>query len=180
MSKLKAGCVHIYTGDGKGKTTASLGLALRAASSGLSVCMFQFLKANGSAVENWLEFPNFRVICLDQIHPIFKKPEVRSKKPEINLKSSISKELGKIKRIMKSKKYDVIILDELINCVSEGFVSEKEVLGIIKAKPRSLELVLTGRRAPKGLVAAADYVTDMKKIKHPFDSGLCCRKGIEY
>lgn len=195
MSRPKAGYVHIYTGDGKGKTTASLGLALRAASSGLSVCMFQFLKAKGSAVENWLKFPNFRIICLDQIHPIFKKPspsgrlrlpfgqashEVRSKKSEIKLKNSISKEIGKIKRVMKSKKYDVIILDELINCVSEGFIAEKEVLGLIKAKPRSLELVLTGRRAPKGLIGVADYVTDMKKIKHPFDNGLCCRKGIEF
>ena len=180
MNKLKTGCVHVYTGDGKGKTTASLGLALRAASSGLRVCMFQFLKAKGSAVENWLEFPNFRIICLDQIHPIFKKPKIRSKKPEIKLKNSILKELGRIKRVMKSKKYDVIILDELINCIGEGFIAEKEVLGLIKVKPRSLELVFTGRRASKGLVAAADYVTSMEKIKHPFDNGLKCRKGIEY
>jgi cob(I)alamin adenosyltransferase len=173
VRKLNTGCVHVYTGDGKGKTTASLGLALRAASSGLSVCMFQFLKARGSSVENWLEFPNFRVVCLDHAHPMF-----GGSKRELS--AGILKELGKIKRVMKTKKYDVIILDELVNCVSEGFISEKEVLGLIKTRPKSVELVLTGRRAPKGLVAAADYVTKMEKIRHPFDCGLKCRKGIEY
>ena len=198
MRKLKTGCVHIYTGDGKGKTTASLGLALRAASSGLSVCMFQFLKAYGTSSENWLEFPNFRVVCLGQMHPMFqpamastrggpgKSPacrsgrEVRNKRSEVKLKENILKEIGKIKRVMKTKKYDVIILDELVNCVSEDFISEKDVLRLIKTKPRSMELILTGRRAPKGLIAAADYVTEMKKVKHPFDRGLPCRKGVEY
>jgi len=180
MRKLNRGCVHIYTGDGKGKTTASLGLALRAASSGLSVCMFQFLKAKGSSAENWLEFPNFRVVCLGHVHPMFQKSEVGSQKSELKLKKDIQKELGKIKRAMKTKKYDVIILDEIINCVSEGFVSEKEILGLINAKPKPTELVLTGRRAPKGLIVAADYVTKMEKVKHPFDGGLKCRKGIEY
>ena len=173
MHKLKTGCVHIYTGDGKGKTTASLGLGLRAASSGLRVCMFQFLKARGTSSENWLEFPNFRVICLDQTHPMFGGSEEK-------LSSCIRKALAKIKRVMKTRKYDVIILDELVNCVSEGFIDEKEVLGLIKARPKSVELVLTGRRAPKGLVAAADYVTKLEKVKHPFDNGLKCRKGIEY
>jgi len=179
MGKLKTGCVHIYTGDGKGKTTASLGLGLRAASSGLRVCMFQFLKARGSSAENRLEFPNFRMVCLDQVHPMFQKTEGRSRKAEIKLRKNILKELTKIKRIMKSRKYDVIILDELINCVSGGFVGEKEVLSIIKARPKTVELVLTGRSAPKALVDAADYVTKMEKIKHPFDGGLRCRKGIE-
>lgn len=180
MRKLKTGCVHIYTGDGKGKTTASLGLALRAASSGLSVCMFQFLKAKGSSAENWLEFPNFRVVCLDQAHPMFQNFDDRNQKSESKLRKNILKELEKIKRVMKAKKYDVIILDEIVNCVSEGFVSEKEVLGLIKAKPKSVELILTGRCAPAGLMAAADYVTKMEKVKHPFDGGFGCRKGIEY
>ena len=180
MRKLKTGCVHIYTGDGKGKTTASMGLALRAASAGLSVCMFQFLKAKGSSVENWLEFPNFRVVCLGHTHPMFLRSNAIREKTEIQLKKSILKELRNIKCVMKTKKYDVIILDEIVNCVSEGFIAEKEILGLIKAKPRPTELVLTGRCAPKGLVDAADYVTKMEKIKHPFDSGLRCRKGIEY
>jgi len=180
VRKLKTGCVHIYTGDGKGKTTASLGLGLRAAASGLRVCMFQFLKAHGSSAENWLAFPNFRIVCLDQVHPMFQKPEVRNSKSEMKLKKNILKELGKIKRVMKTKKYDVIILDELVNCVSEGFISEKDVLGLMKARPKTVELVLTGRQASKALACAADYVTKLEKIKHPFDNGLLCRKGIEY
>ena len=191
VRKLKTGCVHIYTGDGKGKTTASLGLGLRAAASGLRVCMFQFLKSKGCSVENWLEFPGFRVICLDQEHPMFQKLKVKSQpalasvrggagKSEIKLKNNILKEMAKVRRIMKSKKYDLIILDELINCLSEGFVEEKYVLGLIKARPKAVEMVLTGRRAPTAIIAAADYVTDMRKVKHPFDNGLQCREGIEY
>ena len=173
MRKFKAGCMHIYTGDGKGKTTASLGLGLRAAASGLRVCMFQFLKARGSSADNRLEFPNFRIVCLGEIHPMFGGSKEK-------VLSGIRKDLRKIKRVMRNKKYDVIILDELVNCVSEGFIPEEEVLGLIKARPKSLELVFTGRNAPKGLIAAADYVTKMEKIKHPFDGGLACRKGIEY
>lgn len=180
VRKTKTGCVHIYTGDGKGKTTASLGLGIRAAASGLCVCMFQFLKTKGSSSENWLQFPNFRVICLDQTHPMFQKSEARKQKSEDDLKNNILKEIGKIKRVMKSGKYDLVILDELINCVSEGFVNEEDVLRLIKARPKSVELVLTGRKAPKALTDVADYVTDMKKTKHPFDAGLKCRKGIEY
>lgn len=173
MSKLKTGCVHIYTGDGKGKTTASLGLGLRAASSGLRVCMFQFLKARGSSAENWLEFPNFKIVCLDHVHPMFGGSKDK-------LLSEVRKELAKIRRVMKAKKYDLIILDELVNCVSESFIPEKDVLSLIKTRPKSVELVLTGRRASGGLMAAADYVTKLEKVKHPFDRGLKCRKGIEY
>ncbi|MCX5679930.1 MAG: cob(I)yrinic acid a,c-diamide adenosyltransferase [Candidatus Omnitrophica bacterium] len=173
MRKLKTGCIHIYTGDGKGKTTASLGIALRAASSGLGVCMFQFLKAHGTSSESWLEFPNFRVVCLGQAHPMFGGSKEK-------LSSGIRKELAKIKRVMKAKKYDVIILDEVINCVSEGFVKAADLLDLIRSRPKKLELILTGRGAPKELVEAADYVTKLEKVKHPFDNGLHCRKGIEY
>lgn len=180
MGKLKSGCVHIYTGDGKGKTTASLGLGLRAAASGLRVCMFQFLKPKGSSAENWLKFPNFRVVCLDQTHPMFQKSGAKSRKSVAKLKNNISKEIRKIKRVMRLKKYDLVILDELINCLSEGFVDESDVLGLIKARPKTVELILTGRKAPKALTDVADYVTDMKKVKHPFDDGLKCRRGVEY
>jgi cob(I)alamin adenosyltransferase len=180
MRKLKKGCVHIYTGDGKGKTTASIGLALRAASSGLRVCMFQFLKAPGSSSDNWLDFPNFRIVCLDQAHPLFEG--VRGKGPgyKRKLTDKIKNEIIKIKRVMKSKKYDMIILDEMVNCVSEGFIDEKEVIGLVRARPKAIELVMTGRGATEALVKEADYVTRLDKVKHPFDRGLGSRKGIEY
>jgi len=180
VNKLKTGCVHVYTGDGKGKTTASLGLGLRAAASGFRVCMFQFLKSKGGSAESRIKFLKFRIMCLNQVHPMFQRPEVSGTKPGMKLKNSIKKELVNIKRIMKTGRYDLIILDELINCVSDGFLSEKDVLGVMRAKPKAVELVLTGRQAPEAIIAEADYVTKMKKIKHPFDIGLKCRKGIEY
>lgn len=173
MGKLKTGRVHIYTGNGKGKTTASLGLALRAAASGLRVCMFQFLKSSGSSAENRIGFHNFNIVCFDRPHPMFGGS--RGKLPD-----GIRKDIAKIKRVMKSGKYDVIILDEAINCVSSGFVPESCILGVIKARPRPVELVLTGRSAPAALIEAADYVTRFDKVKHPFDDGARARRGIEY
>jgi cob(I)alamin adenosyltransferase len=180
MAKLKKGLVHIYTGKGKGKTTASLGLALRALSSGLKVCMFQFLKKPGTSSENWLEFPNFRIVCLDQEHPMFSG--IRSKGERLNrpLAKKIKIDLVKIKQIMRTGKYDVIILDEILNCVSEKFLEEAEVLTLVKAKPARVELVLTGRGATSGIISVSDYVTRLDKVKHPFDKGEPARKGIEY
>jgi len=193
MAKLKKGLVHIYTGKGKGKTTASLGLALRAVSSGLKVCMFQFLKKHGTSSEGWLEFPNFRIVCLDQEHPMFSgfvgqgagrrnKPANKREANRSNkqLAKNIKKDLMKIKRVMKTGRYDVIILDEILNCVSEKFLGESEALKLIRTKPEALELVLTGRGATPGLVALSDYVTRLDKVKHPFDRGQRARKGIEY
>lgn len=180
MAKLKKGLTHIYTGKGKGKTTASLGLALRAVSSGLKVCMFQFLKKPGTSSENWLEFPNFRIICFDQEHPMFLGMRGKGKGLNQSLSGKIKKDLMQIRRVMKIKKYDVIILDEILNCVSEKFLKEDEVLSLIKAKPAALELVLTGRGATSGIISASDYVTRLDKVKHPFDKGERARKGIEY
>jgi len=186
MAKLKKGLVHIYTGKGKGKTTASLGIALRAVSSGLKVCMFQFLKKRGTSSEGWLEFPNFSIVCLNQEHPMFSQhrdePAVKRRISRLSkqLAEKIKKDLVKIKRVMRTGKYDVIILDEILNCVSERFVEEAEVLRILKARPAALELVLTGRGATSRLVAASDYVTKLAKVKHPFDRGQGARKGIEY
>ena len=188
MAKLKKGLVHIYTGKGKGKTTASLGLALRAVSSGLKVCMFQFLKKRGTSSENWLEFPNFRIVCLNQEHPMFSgirvTPFFRAGQKGAGVSQSlakkIKKDLAKIKQVMRTGKYDVIILDEILNCVSQKFLNEAEVLRLIKAKPARVELVLTGRGATSRLVAASDYATRLDKVKHPFDKGERARKGIEY
>jgi len=181
MTRLKKGLIHIYTGKGKGKTTASLGLALRAVSSGLKVCMFQFLKKHGTSSDGWLEFPNFRIVCLEQEHPMFLgKVKAGNVNSERKLRDKIKKDLTKIKRVMKTGRYDVIILDEILNCVSGKFLGESEVLGLIKTKPAALELVLTGRGATPGLVSVSDYVTRLDKVKHPFDKGQRARKGIEY
>jgi len=178
--KLQNGYVHIYTGTGKGKTTASIGLAFRAASAGFKVCMFQFLKKTGSASENCIDMPNFKVTCFDQAHPIFVGAKDRNEKYRELLEKKILRDLKKVERTIKSGRYDVIILDEVINCVSEKFISEEPLLLLASGKPRSTELVMTGRGATKRLIGCADYVTELQKVKHPFDSGVFARRGIEY
>lgn len=171
--RLKKGYVHVYTGDGRGKTTASMGLGLRAACAGLDVCMFQFLKKRRSASEQRIRMPSFKVICLDQAHPIF-----GGKKD--SLCGSVAEGLKKVKNIIETGRYDVIILDEIINCVSEGFIGEDVVLDLISSKPAGTELILTGRGATKAMMARADYVTRLNKVKHPFDLNVPARRGIEY
>jgi len=172
--RLKHGYTHIYTGCGKGKTSAVMGLGMRAALSGFKVCMFQFLKKKRTSAENNLSMPNFKAVCFDEAHPLFKKCIAKK------LKKRIMSDIGKAKRVMESKRYDVIILDEIVNCVSCAFIKEDAVLDLIKAKPKRVELVLTGRNATGRLIAAADYVTRLDKVKHPFDKGVRARRGIEY
>jgi ATP:corrinoid adenosyltransferase len=142
--------------------------------------MFQFLKKNGNSSENWLEFPNFRIVCLNQDHPMFSTLKVKGGGLSLPLAKRIKNDLVKIKGVMRTGKYDVIILDEILNCVSEKFLGESKVLELIKAKPARVELVLTGRGATPRIVAVSDYATRLDKIKHPFDKGERARKGIEY
>ncbi|MFA5145796.1 MAG: cob(I)yrinic acid a,c-diamide adenosyltransferase [Candidatus Omnitrophota bacterium] len=178
---MKRGYTHIYTGGGKGKTTAGMGLAVRAAVSGLRVCVFQFLKKRGSSADNTLSLPRLKVVCFDEVHPMFcKRVGGRESGVWRKLKKKIEKDFEKAKKIVNSKRYDVVMLDEILNCVSGKFLDEKRLLALIKAKPPRLELVLTGRGATKRLVASSDYVTRFSKIKHPFDRGIAARKGIEY
>lgn len=178
MAKLKKGLVHIYTGEGKGKTTAALGLALRAAGGGLKVCFFQFYKGG--------KFPckeadavkklggNFKFKRFEITHPLFKKVNPAKVKPQV--KKAINEVCG----LILSGRFDLVILDEILIGVPQGFVDEKIILNIIKEKPRTVELVLTGRGATEKLIDSADYVTYMKDIKHPFTKGMAARKGIEF
>ncbi len=156
-----------------------MGLGLRAASQGLRVVMFQFLKKRGSAIENHINLKNFKVICFDQVHPMFTCRKSR-KGEESKGGMSVSKDFNKANHEILSGRYDLVIMDEVVNCVSGDFLDERLVIELIAAKPRSGELVLTGRGMTSGLRRAADYVTIMKKDKHPFDKGVCARRGIEY
>jgi len=181
VRRLKNGCVHIYTGMGKGKSTAAIGIGMRAVTSGLKVCMFQFLKRYGSSAENGLSLPRFKVVCFDQMHPMFRKGYrgwgigYREK-----IKKHILRDLRKVKKTLKAGRYDVIILDEIINCVSEKFIPAEAVIKLISLKPKHVELVLTGRGATGRLIRCADYVSSVDKLKHPFDKGMIARKGIEF
>ena len=183
MKRLEKGLVHIYTGNGKGKTTAAIGLGMRAVGWGLKVCLFQFLKGKGIAygeLEAAKAFgAKYRVISFGQVHPIF-QPTARKKEAVEELKRSTRGGLIKVRKIMSSESYNIIILDELITAIRDGFIDLKSVLDLIDSKPKSTELVLTGRGAPKALRRHADYVTEMRNLKHPFGGGIEARRGIEF
>jgi len=183
-SKLERGLVQIYTGEGKGKTTAALGLALRAVGNGLKVYMFQFLKKSltGEMVSAKLLGPNFK---LEQCG---RSPEIHRAYRQAGLEEGFSEEdqrlakatLKRARRVMKGGQYDVVILDEINLVLHYHLVELDEVLRLIEDKPADVELVLTGRDAPPELIEVADLVTEMVEVKHPFKKGIGARWGIEF
>ncbi|NPA39254.1 MAG: cob(I)yrinic acid a,c-diamide adenosyltransferase [Thermodesulfobacteria bacterium] len=166
------GYTQIYTGDGKGKTTASIGLAIRAKGAGLEVAFFQFFKDGSSSEVKVLKdlgiyYQNFGM-------PGFVKGKIDEK-----LKSLIMEGWQKVKEVVTSKRFHVVVLDEFIYAINWNLVKLEEVLEFIKNKPEDVELVFTGRDAPQELVDSADLVTFMKKVKHYFEKNIPARKGIE-
>ncbi|MCL1811197.1 MAG: cob(I)yrinic acid a,c-diamide adenosyltransferase [Methanomassiliicoccaceae archaeon] len=173
--KSKLGLVQIYTGNGKGKTTASLGLAFRASGRGLEVLMIQFLKPPEDYGEHLAaeKVPNFTILPLGLNHMMSKVPR------ETDIKLA-RETLKRAEEEIYSGKYDLVILDEINNAMSWKLLSPEEVITMLKGRPENIEVVLTGRGAPKEIVEYADLVTEMTLIKHPFDKGVRARKGIEY
>ncbi|MBI5740085.1 MAG: cob(I)yrinic acid a,c-diamide adenosyltransferase [Nitrospirae bacterium] len=172
------GLIHIYTGEGKGKTTAAFGLAKRAAGHGRKVLILQFLKSGPkdsgeiiTARKAGIKVVRFK----DQTTPLF-DPGVILKELKDAVKKAVSYSLEEI----RSDAYDVVILDEFITVLSCGYATIKSGLKIVEAKPERLELIFTGRGAPEELIEAADYVTEMRMIKHPFSKGVKARKGVEF
>lgn len=175
---MKKGLIHVYTGDGKGKTTAAFGLAIRAAGHGKRVLILQFLKSRMKntgeiriARKSGVKVIRFR----DQTSPIF-DPSVKINELKKSIKQAINLSLD----IIKSAKYDLIILEEFNNLLKNKYVNLATLKTIIKSKPEELEMVFTGRGAPKQLIEIADYVTEMCMVKHPANEGVIARKGIEY
>ena len=171
--KSNLGKIHIYTGDGKGKTTAALGLALRALGAGYKVYLVQFLKAQGYSELNSLK--SLKKLSLKR----FGQKSYIYKSGKTEDKTAAEKGLAWSTGILKSGKFDVVILDEIFLAVFFKLISKRAIINLIKNKPAQVELILTGRRAPAEIVKLADYVTEMKEIKHPFQKGLLARKGIE-
>ncbi len=189
------GLVQIYTGNGKGKTTAALGLALRAAGWGKKIIIYQFLKPPA------LKLGERKALA---------KTNLPIKIEAVNIKWNMRKSLGdkkavenaakkikqicaggvhflKIKKICdeiadaaKNKKYDVIILDEIVFCFSKKLVNLEQIKNIIKSKAKPVEIIMTGRGVTKSIIKLADLVTEMKEVKHPFGKNIKARKGIEY
>lgn len=170
------GRIHLYYGDGKGKTTAAVGQAIRAAGSGLRVLVFQFLKNNESSERKILEqIPN--ITCLNGREPVkFVSRMNGDEKAETRRYNN--KALDEIVKFCSP--FDVLVLDEALCAVQLGVLSEEKLLSFLKHKPRGLEVVLTGHAITEDLLEVADYVTQMTKIKHPYDQGKLAREGIEY
>jgi len=185
-SRESLGLVHVITGDGKGKTTASLGLALRAVGNNLSVHMIQFLKSGFtgevySAKKLGFEIEQFGVDAIKQkqLGEFKDMTGTFVFNPDIKEKEAALLGWEHAKNTIKSGKYDVVILDE-INCVlAKELVPLHEVLEIVKSHGK-VEIVMTGRDAPKELMDAADYVNIVQGIKHPWQKGIVARRGIEY
>ena len=171
------GLVHVYTGDGKGKTTASLGLILRSLGWGRKVCMIQFIKGYSEIGEAFFakNNPNFTFIQIADT----KKRDIHEN-DVLKRKRDAEETFNLAKEIVFSKQYDVIVLDE-INCALQyNLVDVKDVIDLINNKPEELELCLTGRNAKPEIMELADYVTEMKLVKHPYQKGIFAREGIDY
>ena len=179
---LEKGLVQIYTGDGKGKTTAAFGLALRAAGQGNKVLIYQFLKPPsldiGERFAIKLGAVKIRVEALDV--PWDMDKSFGDKEQVAQAKAAIRDAIDRLAQTAEKRFYDVLILDEIVFCLSKGLAELGDIENIIDKRDPAVEIVLTGRGATKELIALADLVTEMKNIKHPFDKGIGARRGIEF
>jgi cob(I)alamin adenosyltransferase len=175
VSRSDPGKVHVYTGDGKGKTTAAFGLAMRARGRGLSVLVIQFLKGKG----DFGEVISARKLGI-KVEQFGTGSWLWKGMVSDEDRREATAALERAKHAVTSREADLVVLDEINVAVFFGLVDIESVLEIIRSRPQDLELVLTGRKAPAEVIALADYVTEMAPVKHPFDRGERARPGIEY
>lgn len=168
------GLVHVYTGEGKGKTTAALGLAIRAAGQGLKVIFIQFVKGDSNCGEHFFvkKYKPFEMVQLNKKSSFLQSPE--------EMKQEAEKTMTFAEETVIRGGYDMVILDEICYAVNQGALPLARVLEMIGKKPEPLEMVLTGRCADRELIEAADLVTEMRPVKHPLGKGIKSRRGIEY
>jgi cob(I)alamin adenosyltransferase len=180
--KIKQGAFQIYTGEGKGKSTASLGLMLRALGSGMHVYYVRMLKPRWKTGELKLCPENFHPNLTFRNVPHYWALCVSKTIPEdvATMKVKMKPEMEDLHEQVKSGKYDLIIADEINYCIFRGLLSVEKAIQIVEDRPKNVELVFTGRYAHEELVERADLVTEMKKIKHHFDKGIRARIGIEF
>ena len=184
---LEKGLVQIYTGDGKGKTTAAFGLALRAAGQGNKILIYQFLKPPSLDIgerRTLSSLPSIKVETLDIQWDMAQPPkgEKSTNDPKAieAAQAAIQEALDRLTETAAKRFYDVLILDEIVYCLSKGLAKLEDVKKLIEKRDSHVEIVLTGRGATKELIAMADLVTEMNNIKHPYDKGTIARRGIEF
>jgi cob(I)alamin adenosyltransferase len=174
----KKGLIQVYTGTGKGKSTAAIGQAVRAAGHGFKVGFISFFKdpeAFGDGEYRSLQKLGVKTFLFAKKHPHFYK--------ELNpddVRRQCSEGLEFIKGLFQEPSWDMLVLDEINIAVRDGFLKEAEVLALLEAKPEKLELVLTGRGATQKIIEKADLVSEMREVKHPYNQGIKSREGIEY
>ncbi|MBS3084693.1 cob(I)yrinic acid a,c-diamide adenosyltransferase [Candidatus Pacearchaeota archaeon] len=172
--KSQLGLVHIYTGEGKGKTSAGMGLIVRALGRGLRVKIIQLFKRN-TGEQFFFENSGIKYLQFKPLHPYFKNYD--------------EKELENLKReflefwndaIRDIEEYDLLLIDEVGPGLNWEVIPEKLIFDLIENKPKNMELILTGRDFPNSIKEKANYVSEVKKIKHPYDKGTLAREGVEY
>lgn len=173
---LEQGLVQVYTGEGKGKTTAALGLALRASGHGLRVEIVQFLK--GWPVYG--ELKGVERLPTVAIHPFGRSGWVHPEQPQPEDYERAAEALSYAVEVITKEEADVVVLDEINVALDYGLLDLEAVLALLDRKPPAVELVLTGRNAHPELIRRADLVTEMRKVRHPYDQGLEGRQGIEF
>ena len=173
----QTGCIHIYCGDGKGKTTTGMGLCVRAAGYGYRVLIYQFMKNNSTSERKILEnVPNIRIVDALECEKFSFQMTEEEKKER---KEFYENQFRMLTKMACEEAFDVVFFDELIYTIGAGLFSENLLLDFLKNKPKELEVILTGQGPSSNLIEAADYVSEIRKIKHPFDKGMPSRKGIE-
>lgn len=174
--KLKKGFIQVYTGNGKGKTTAAIGQAVRAAGFGLRTYFVMFMKEfpynEVKSLESLKDFITIVQVGNDDF--VYKKVPP-SKEEKLKIKNALAEAKGR----MLSGKYDLIVLDEIFVSIYFGLITKEEVISFINEKPVHIELILTGRYCPQEIIDKADLVTEMKEVKHYYEKGVMARRGIE-
>lgn len=172
------GLLMVNTGDGKGKTTAALGVLFRAAGRGMNCCLIQFMKSKNDRYGEHEALEQLGV----EVHTMGDGFTWDTNNPEQDIKTS-EETWGLCVEKMRSEEYDLLVFDELVYVLDYKFLDLQKVLAEIKdvrAKQPNLHIIVTGRNAPPELIEAADLVTEMKEIKHPFQAGIYAQQGIEF
>ena len=170
-----AGLIHLYCGDGKGKTTAAVGLAVRASGAGKQVIFTQFFKDGSSAEVGSLKRLGIRTMHAQTVKGFYRSMNEQEREQARQDYTALFRQVT-----AAAQRADLLILDEIVSACNRGVVPEALVVDFLRNKPAQLEVVLTGREPSPALTELADYITEMRKLRHPYDRGVAARKGIEY
>lgn len=182
MKEHRTGCVHLYCGDGKGKTTAALGAALRASGRGMSVLILRFLKTDDSGeIPALANVPGIEVIpCARTFGFSWNMTEEEKREAAVYYRNCLEEGWKRALGSESESGCDLLILDEAVGACRQGFLDEERLAELICGRPSSMEVILTGRNPSPRLMEVADYITEMKQIRHPYEKGIPAREGIEF